>query len=186
MPRVYILVWPRRVNNSWAAGITKAEVSPSLFTPLSHHYLSPSLFTPHQLLYSTPLKGHCIEFKYYADGIHSGLTPPGNNSWPAGVTQPEVSSSLFTPLSHHYRCRYFVIKRYYGPSIRSVTSSYKCYWWRCMSKVEMITNVGCWRCISCIWVILYLKKKTFLETVKPGGRMLIMDTYEYMILLAYY
>ena len=23
------------------------------------------------------LKGHCIEFKYYADGIHSGLTPPG-------------------------------------------------------------------------------------------------------------
>ena len=29
---------------------------------------------------STNLKGHCIEFKYYADGIHSGLTPPGNNS----------------------------------------------------------------------------------------------------------
>ena len=26
------------------------------------------------------LKGHCIEFKYYAEGIHSGLTPPGNNS----------------------------------------------------------------------------------------------------------
>ena len=26
------------------------------------------------------LKGHCIEFKYYADGKHSGLTPPGNNS----------------------------------------------------------------------------------------------------------
>ena len=24
----------------------------------------------------TVLKGHCIEFKYYADGIHSGLTPP--------------------------------------------------------------------------------------------------------------
>ena len=23
------------------------------------------------------LKGHCIEFKYYAGGIHSGLTPPG-------------------------------------------------------------------------------------------------------------
>ena len=23
------------------------------------------------------LKGHCIEFKYYADGIHSGLTPQG-------------------------------------------------------------------------------------------------------------
>ena len=23
------------------------------------------------------LKGRCIEFKYYADGIHSGLTPPG-------------------------------------------------------------------------------------------------------------
>ena len=25
------------------------------------------------------LKRGCIEFKYYADGIHSGLTPPGNN-----------------------------------------------------------------------------------------------------------
>ena len=23
------------------------------------------------------LNGHCIEFKYYADGIHSGLTSPG-------------------------------------------------------------------------------------------------------------
>ena len=33
-----ILVLPRQVNNSWPAGITKAEVSPSLFTPLSHHY----------------------------------------------------------------------------------------------------------------------------------------------------
>ena len=30
--------------------------------------------------YSAPLKWGCIEFKYYADGIHSGLTPPGNNS----------------------------------------------------------------------------------------------------------
>ena len=29
---------------------------------------------------SEQLKGHCIEFKYYADGKHSGLTPPGNNS----------------------------------------------------------------------------------------------------------
>ena len=38
MPTVYILVLPRRVNNIWPAGITKAEVSPSLFTPLSHHY----------------------------------------------------------------------------------------------------------------------------------------------------
>ena len=26
------------------------------------------------------LKRHCIEFKYYADGKQSGLTPPGNNS----------------------------------------------------------------------------------------------------------
>ena len=29
---------------------------------------------------SLDLKRGCIEFKYYADGIHSGLTPPGNNS----------------------------------------------------------------------------------------------------------
>ena len=26
------------------------------------------------------LKRGCIEFKYSADGIHSGLTPPGNNT----------------------------------------------------------------------------------------------------------
>ena len=25
----------------------------------------------------SPLKGHCIEFKYYADSIYSGVTPPG-------------------------------------------------------------------------------------------------------------
>ena len=30
--------------------------------------------------FTRDLKGHCIEFKYYADGKHSGLTPPGNNS----------------------------------------------------------------------------------------------------------
>ena len=28
-------------------------------------------------MYGYLLKGHCIEFKYYADGIHSGLTLPG-------------------------------------------------------------------------------------------------------------
>ena len=35
---------------SYPAGLTIAEVSPSLFTPLS-----PSLFTPHQILYSASL-----------------------------------------------------------------------------------------------------------------------------------
>ena len=59
------------------------------------------------------LKGHCIEFKYYADGIHSGLTPPGNNSSPAGVTKAEVSPSLFTPLSHHYRRVYSHHTKFY-------------------------------------------------------------------------
>ena len=29
------------------------------------------------ILMAEELKGHCIEFKYYADGIHSGLTPTG-------------------------------------------------------------------------------------------------------------
>ena len=28
-------------------------------------------------LSNNDLMGHCIELKYYADGIHSGLTPPG-------------------------------------------------------------------------------------------------------------
>ena len=40
------------------------------------------MFDPNNLLTLTiatqlTLKGHCIEFKYYADGIHVGLTPPG-------------------------------------------------------------------------------------------------------------
>ena len=33
--------------------------------------------TTHESFWCIYLKGHCIEFKYYADGIHSGLTPPG-------------------------------------------------------------------------------------------------------------
>ena len=37
-----------------------------------HGYINESAFVS--------LKGHCIEFKYYADGIHSGLT------YPAGLT----------------------------------------------------------------------------------------------------
>ena len=63
MPTPSILVLPRRVNNSWPAGLTKAEVSPSICTPLS-----PSLFTPHQILYSPALSewiwltyGSCFE-----------------------------------------------------------------------------------------------------------------------------
>ena len=46
---------PRRFNNSWPAGLTKAEVSPSLFTQLS-----PSLFPPHQILYRASLNGHTL------------------------------------------------------------------------------------------------------------------------------
>ena len=42
---------------SYPAGLPIAEVSPSLFTPLS-----PSLFTPHQILYRPALKRPCIEF----------------------------------------------------------------------------------------------------------------------------
>ena len=50
MPTPSILIVPRRVNNSWTVGLTKAEVSPSVFTPLS-----PSIFPPHQILYSPSL-----------------------------------------------------------------------------------------------------------------------------------
>ena len=35
------------------------------------------LITNHFCRYFVELKGHCIEFKYYADGIHSDLTPLG-------------------------------------------------------------------------------------------------------------
>ena len=47
MPTPSILILPRRVNNSWTVGLTKAEVLPSVFTQLS-----PSVFTPHQILNS--------------------------------------------------------------------------------------------------------------------------------------
>ena len=36
----------------------------------------PSVTSQLSMLALHKLKGHCIEFKYYADGIHSGLTPP--------------------------------------------------------------------------------------------------------------
>ena len=44
---------------SYPAGLTIAEESPSLFTPLS-----PSLFTPHQILYSAPLIQQLLERQY--------------------------------------------------------------------------------------------------------------------------
>ena len=50
MPTISILVLPRQVNNSCPAVLTKAEVLPSVCTPLS-----PSLFTPHQILHSPSL-----------------------------------------------------------------------------------------------------------------------------------
>ena len=60
------------------------------------------------------LKRGCIEFKYYADAIHSGLTPPAhrfNNSWLAVLTKAEVSPSLFTPLSPSLFTRHQILYR---------------------------------------------------------------------------
>ena len=48
-------------------------VSHARFTILSNRIWLIVMLNP----ISEHLKGHCIEFKYYADGIHSGLTPPG-------------------------------------------------------------------------------------------------------------
>ena len=42
----------------------------------SHSFID-ALWSGGSLRRGKQLKGHCIEFKYYADGIHSGLTPPG-------------------------------------------------------------------------------------------------------------
>ena len=50
---------------------------------LLHPPLYPVLFfqSPSSPVFFTSLlKRGCIEFKYYVDGIHSDLTPPGNNS----------------------------------------------------------------------------------------------------------
>ena len=51
----------------------KGKVLDSCVVPASTYGLETlALSELHQYL-----KGHCIEFKYYADGIHSGLTPQG-------------------------------------------------------------------------------------------------------------
>ena len=41
-----------------------------------YHIFAKSRKTSHGNVWVGHLKGHCIEFKYYADGIHSGLTYP--------------------------------------------------------------------------------------------------------------
>ena len=49
---------------------TKEEEEQSICRPIAAN-------SGYDLVDNCHLKGHCIEFKYYADGIHSGLTPPG-------------------------------------------------------------------------------------------------------------
>ena len=44
---------------------------------LNWNYAEGITLSPSYMSLTFYLKGHCIEFKYYADGLHSGLTPPG-------------------------------------------------------------------------------------------------------------
>ena len=60
---------------------TVRQVDANIGVYLSSRFITPLTFRDIlPLSLGTLLKGHCIEFIYYADGIHSGLTPPGNNS----------------------------------------------------------------------------------------------------------
>ena len=61
---------------SWTA--QSALHFPSPGRPVHSDTNSASLGSKDYSLTCPPLlKGPCIEIKYYADGIHSGLTPPG-------------------------------------------------------------------------------------------------------------
>ena len=91
---------PARVNNSWTVGLTKAEVSPSVFT-----LLSLSVFTPHQILYSPSLNdctvhGFCIE---------TSISVPLRLHFISAVSRESVSTGvcLRDPV---YKQRFFVAR----------------------------------------------------------------------------
>ena len=60
---------------NYFANYTREEKESSAIIPAPGQNLSQTSNLQFQV--SFRLKRHCIEFKYYADGIHSGLTPPG-------------------------------------------------------------------------------------------------------------
>ena len=92
MPTPSVLVLPRRVNNRWPAALTKAEVSPSLFTPLS-----PSLFTPHQILYMASLTPDTSDYLIRWTRTITELRQPQNNSWaPTPILWPDYHPSWLT------------------------------------------------------------------------------------------
>ena len=87
----------RKIRSSPAINATGENMSPSRPTPLAMSNGSESVIVPSvsEAHYSAGCHKdsinrrcwvsqnvlikvwHCIEFKYYADGVHSGLTPPG-------------------------------------------------------------------------------------------------------------
>ena len=60
----------------WVAQLTHRLNLPRSPLPVAHVNITASFFKLDTNL-KIDLRGHCIEFKYYAGGIHSGLTPPG-------------------------------------------------------------------------------------------------------------
>ena len=95
-----ILILPRRVNNSWTVGLTKAEVSPSVFTPLS-----PSVFTPHQILYS-PSLNNCTVHGFCCE---TSVSVPLRLHFISAVSRESVSTGvcLRDPV---YKQRFFVAR----------------------------------------------------------------------------
>ena len=130
MPTPSILVIPGRVNNNWPAGLTKAEVSPSVCTPHS-----PSLFTQHQIIYSPSLNrfARCTlsnrklnpavwhHFKCYISFWY--LQPTTAGTYSATYEAPNRPHSISTPptakLEHGVNSRKHPIHRHQRWSVVS-------------------------------------------------------------------
>ena len=114
MPTPSIQLLTRRVNNSWPAGITKAEVWPSVCTPLS-----PSVCTPHQILYSPALKQvncHILFIQHTVLGLYTSSTSdfrvlmlPAAKSCTTGKSAVDRCDRKKDGLYQHcYSCKKFV------------------------------------------------------------------------------
>ena len=88
-----------------------------------------------------------MEFKYYADGIHSGLTAPGNNSRTAGLTKAELSPSVCAPLSPSLFAPHQILYRV------SLSRRKKCF------KCVIIHNISAHLCI--LYVLIMYRNSVY-------------------------
>ena len=86
-----MVVGPRVDQPGWMDGLICADGSWRPDPPPMHS----------MCLRRLALKRDCIEFKYYADGIHSSLTPPGNII----ADPPGLQKLNYRRVYAHHYCR---------------------------------------------------------------------------------